>query len=73
MIRVSDLAAGGAWALAPRSTARAETSASAWFDADGPRESTSIVGDPSLSARGLSVDQHAARVLEHLRGDPDPV
>ena len=43
--------------------------ASAWFDA--PTAGLSIVGDANAQARGLSVEQHTERVLEHLLGERD--
>ncbi|WP_280156101.1 hypothetical protein [Piscinibacter sp. XHJ-5] len=42
-----------------------------WSDDPSLGAGFSIVGDPSLSARGLSVGQHAERVLMHLRGERD--
>jgi hypothetical protein len=44
-------------------------SAPSWFEA-GVGE-VSIAGDVSLSARGLSVEQHSERVLTLLRGERD--
>ncbi len=72
MIRPTDLGPVISWAHATTSSWRAETRpATSWFDPDAAVTDTPIVGDPSLSARGLSVEQHAARVLMHLRGERD--
>ena len=45
----------------------------AWFRADGPTSAVRISGDLSAAARGLSVEQHAAAVLAHLRGEADAI
>ena len=42
-----------------------------WFDAAGIGASVTIAGDLAATARGLSVEQHASRVLMHLRDDSD--
>jgi hypothetical protein len=78
MIRASDLPSTAVWtqtvATAPRvpfdSRAR---DASNWFRGDAPTSAAKISGDVSAAARGLSVDQHAAAVLAHLRADSDAV
>ena len=75
MIRVSDLVQqssalrslsplqplGGAQALNP----------SSWFDGDGLSAGARIGVELSSSCRGLSVAQHAERVLTPLCGEPD--
>ncbi|HEU5293766.1 MAG TPA: hypothetical protein VFU71_03155 [Burkholderiaceae bacterium] len=43
----------------------------AWFDAGGAGTDVTIGGDLAPAARGLSVEQHASRVLMHLRDDGD--
>ncbi|HSB23434.1 MAG TPA: hypothetical protein VLE94_10035 [Burkholderiaceae bacterium] len=45
--------------------------AAGWFDAGGTSADVVIGGDLALAARGLSVEQHASRVLMHLRDDGD--
>jgi len=76
MIRSTDLAnpavwAGTAIATAPRASLDPRArDASAWFRADAT-SAIRIAGDVSAAARGLSVEQHAAAVLAHLRGEPD--
>lgn len=43
-----------------------------WFDAGGGSGTdVAIGGDLTPAARGLSVEQHANRVLTHLRDDGD--
>lgn len=44
-----------------------------WFGADEPMSAVRISADLSPAARGLSVEQHAAAVLAHLRGEPDAI
>jgi hypothetical protein len=74
MIRANDLAnAATLWsrplpAVSPRADAR---DASAWLDTAAAGSEVNISGDLSLAARGLSVEQHASRVLMHLRDDGD--
>ena len=48
-----------------------KTAGLGWSDDPSLGAGFSIVGDPSLSARGLTVEQHAERVLLHLRGERD--
>jgi hypothetical protein len=74
MIRANDLTSTAAlWsrplpAVSPRADVR---DAAAWFDGAAAGSSTTICGDLSPDARGLSVEQHASRVLMHLRDDGD--
>jgi len=74
MIRANELAnAAALWsrplpAVSPRADAR---DAAAWFDASPAGSDVTISGDLSSAARGLSVEQHASRVLMHLRDDGD--
>jgi hypothetical protein len=73
MIRISDLASTAAWSRpgAPVHQPRAENSNPAsWFDDDAGAD-IRLSGTPALSARGLTVEQHAARVLAHLCGEKD--
>jgi len=42
---------------------------SSWFEPGGVE--TTIAGDVSTVARGLNVEQHAERVLMHLRAERD--
>jgi hypothetical protein len=73
MIRASDLAATSAplsWAPAPLPSPRRAESANAagWFDGWSPTEARATIrGELNPAARGLSADQHASRVLMHLR------
>ena len=77
MIRPSDLAGSAGWitpttgkpAAAPRSDAH---DMSGWFDSGGATAAgVRISSDVPLSARGLSVEQHAGQVLAHLLGERD--
>jgi hypothetical protein len=73
MTRISDFTPPLNWPRPASSPARAADAkdASSWFDVDGLGTDVTISGDVSLAARGLGVEQHASRVLAHLRGDPD--
>lgn len=77
MIRASDLfssAAGWARPSAPVGAASrtdASRDPAGWFDA-GSEGELRIGGDVSPEARGLRVEQHAARVLMQLCGEADP-
>ena len=42
--------------------------ANTWFDANNPAH---IVGQVSLQARSLNVEEHTVRVLRHLIGERD--
>lgn len=53
-------------AVSPRGDARDTTGC---FDAGGT--DVAIGGDLAPAARGLSIEQHASRVLMHLRDDGD--
>ncbi len=73
MIRASDLTSLAPWTLAtpvhaPRVAVR---DGATWFDAGAPAPDTAICGDLGPASRGLSVEQHAQRVLAHLRDDGD--
>jgi hypothetical protein len=71
MIRISDLANAAALARPLGAPARVDTrEPSAWFD-EGALRDVQLSADPAPFARGLSVDQHAARVLAALCGEPD--
>ena len=74
MIRLPDFDASQ-WArsasTAPARPAADAKDASSWFDVDVVGADVRIHGDVSLAARGLSVEQHAQRVLAQLCGDPD--
>jgi hypothetical protein len=78
MIRLPDFDPSQ-WANRPAAPAAAPVrgtdtkDASGWFDVDSVGADVKITGDVSLAARGLSVEQHAARVLQQLcGGEPDP-
>lgn len=78
MIRASDLLPAAAFGsglrplsspLSPRS---AETlNPSSWFDGDALSAETRIGVELGSASRGLSVAQHAERVLAHLCAEPD--
>jgi hypothetical protein len=73
MIRASELVGTALWARpipAPLSRGDARDAA-AWFDAAASAPESAICGDLSPAARGLSVEQHATRILMHLRDDSD--
>jgi hypothetical protein len=62
----------GAGAGAPGAPSAASAALPAsWFDADAVTGDTRISADLDPASRGLSVAQHAARVLQHLCGDRD--
>ena len=73
MIRASDLSGAAAqWAARPLSTTTSRTDsrdAAHWFDAAVGE--AAIHADVSAAGRGLSVEQHASRVLMHLFDDSD--
>jgi hypothetical protein len=72
MIRVADFSNAALWnrpsLTAPGLEARGE---SGWFADDASVAAAQVAGDLSFSVRGLSVEQHAQRVLAHLCGEPD--
>jgi hypothetical protein len=74
MIRASDLASAALWTR-PSITSTAGASArdaTGWFDTSAAAsEATVIRADPNPASRGLSVEQHAERVLAHLRDEGD--
>jgi hypothetical protein len=71
-MRVSDVAP---MVLSPPTTAAPRStntlSPSSWFDDAAACGELHIGVDLGAASRGLSVDQHAARVLMHLCGDRD--
>ena len=72
MIRVSDLANVAAWARPASSSTRTDLQdPSTWFDGDAAGADVRITSDASPASRGLSVEQHAGRVLMHLCGERD--
>ncbi len=73
MIRVSDLLPLGAPRGLPSSPVRGVDAGtpSTWFDDDAVGAGARIAADLCAASRGLSVAQHAERILGHLRGDPD--
>lgn len=72
MIRASDLMPLAGAGLRPTAAPR-ESSAtmnpSSWFDGDALSADTRIGVELGFAGRGLSVAQHAERVLGHLCGD----
>ncbi|NRF67240.1 hypothetical protein HLB44_09620 [Aquincola sp. S2] len=73
MIRAADLMPLASTGLRPAPALRdsAETlNPSSWFDGDGLSAATRIGVELGAASRGLSVAQHAERVLAHLCGDP---
>ena len=72
MIRFPDISNATVWARPPTAAPRTDShDASSWFDGDTPVSDTSISGDLHPAARGLSVEQHAGRILMLLRGEAD--
>lgn len=73
MIRASDLMPLAGAALRPAPAVRDGNAAvlnpSSWFDGDGLSAATRIGVDLGFAGRGLSVAQHAERVLAALCGD----
>lgn len=70
MIRAADLYPIDAGATAPPAESPAGAAPTSWFD-EGPAPTLCIAADLSASSRGLSVAQHAERVLCHLLGEPE--
>jgi len=71
MIRISDLANAAAWARPVSTPARADAQdTSGWFSADAAGD-VRLSADPGPESRGLSVEQHAGRVLAALCGERD--
>lgn len=71
MIRPNDLVGAGTASITftqPVWTGEVRHGTS-WFEIDA--HGTTIAGDVGPSARGLSVDAHAERVLVHLLGERD--
>ncbi|HEX6707413.1 MAG TPA: hypothetical protein VF169_21830 [Albitalea sp.] len=72
MIRASDLLTAASWSRPTDAAPRIATAdAASWFDDDPVGTSIRLSSDPSPDARGLSVAQHAERVLSHLLGGPE--
>ncbi|WP_284619288.1 hypothetical protein [Aquabacterium humicola] len=75
MIRAADLMmsplAGTGLRPAPtlRDTSNETLNPSSWFDGDGLSAATRIGVELAPASRGLSITQHAERVLSHLLGD----
>ncbi len=70
MIRPSDLHIASGWARPAATPSRSEAQdPSAWFDGNDPSVQEPIGADLSPASRGLSVQQHASRVLAFLCGD----
>ena len=71
MIRASDLTNAAVWArpatVSPRAGADARD-ASTWFDGDAAGDAR-ISADLNPASRGLSVEQHATRILAQLCGE----
>ena len=73
MIRAADLMPLAGAALRPAAAARdaaAALNTSSWFDGDALSADTRIGVELGFAGRGLSVAQHAERVLAQLCGDP---
>jgi len=74
MIRANELTTTAALWARPQTVTPSRgdvRDAAGWFDAAGIGASVTIAGDLAPAARGLSVEQHASRVLMHLRDDSD--
>lgn len=76
MIRAADLMmsplAGPGLRPAPGlrdNTSNETLNPSSWFDGDGLSAATRIGVELAPASRGLSITQHAERVLSHLLGD----
>jgi hypothetical protein len=61
----------GVSSLAPAARSGHATSPASWFDPATVSADTHISADLSPASRGLSVEQHAAQVLQHLCGERD--
>jgi hypothetical protein len=73
MIRASDLmplATAGLRPAAAREAADGTLNPSSWFDGGAMAADTRIGIELGFASRGLSVAQHAERVLAHLCADP---
>ena len=74
MIRASDLMPLATAALRPAPAAREAADGtlnpSSWFDGGAMATNTRIGIELGFASRGLSVAQHAERVLAHLCADP---
>ena len=74
MIRISDLANAATWAARqPAASARSDSvqDPASWFNGDTVGADVRLSGDVTPGARGLSVSEHAGRVLGFLCGDRD--
>jgi hypothetical protein len=74
MIRAADLTASAPWMPTPSTAARRVDvrEAAGWFEGwSAAAVQATICGELNPAARGLSVEQHASRVLMHLRDDSD--
>ncbi len=71
MIRATDFVTTSAW-IRPASAPAASdgVDSTQWFNADEPQAGPAIGGDLAPSARGLTADQHARRVLSYLQDTP---
>jgi hypothetical protein len=56
---------------APAARSANATSPASWFDPAPVSADTCISADLNPASRGLSVEQHAAQVLQHLCGERD--
>ena len=61
----------GSSALAPAARSGNAGSPASWFDLATVSADTHISADLHPASRGLSVEQHAAQVLQHLCGERD--
>ena len=74
MIRANEFSnAAALWARAlPAASSRGDArDTTSWFDAGSSGAEVAISCDVAPAARGLSVEQHASRVLMHLRDEGD--
>ena len=73
MIRISDLANAAAWSRPVNASPRSDSTQdpSTWFNGDTIGADVRLSGDVSPGSRGLTVEQHASRVLAHLCGERD--
>jgi len=70
MISAADLLPAGLGAFAPQAAVDSQASLTSWFD-DAAAPTLRIGADLGPASRGLTVAQHADRVLGPLLGEPD--
>jgi hypothetical protein len=71
VIRAADLYPIDSGATTPPAAAPAGAAPSSWFDM-APAPALCIAAELGAASRGLSVAQHAERVIGHLCDEPNP-